>query len=491
MWMEKIRSRINTKSLFLTVLFFGIFIYALKPVSDPDFWWHLKTGQMIFETAQIPHFDPFSFSAYGNPWIAHEWLSELIIYLLYKTGGYVLPIIVFAVMITAAFGFVYFRCPDESKPYIAGFSLLLGAIMSSTTWGVRPQVFSILNTSIFLYLLSRFQQDGKIKYLLPLPLIMLFWVNLHGAFILGMVLIAVFIGANVIDSGLFAFKEKSRISRIFSKTTMTLIITFVVCTLSAVLNPNGIKILIYPFQTVNDPAIGQFIQEWASPNFHEQVWLPLVIMILLLVGAGMRSTRPISTVNILLCVVSLYAVLHATKQISLFALVTIPVLSMLISSIIPLRSNRTPATKLFRWSFVIILIGCVFAVILTITQLNKKQTEIEDALFPTEAVDWVIKNKPQGNVFNAYNWGGYLIWRLYPEYSVYIDGRCDMYGAEFLSNYIDIRTTKPGWEDALTKDKIGWVFVEKNSSLANNLRHSPIWENAYEDDMSVIFLKNP
>jgi hypothetical protein len=306
-----------------------------------------------------------------------------------------------------------------------------------------------------------------------------------------MALIAVFIGANIIDSGLITFREKSRISRVFSKATIALIITFVVCTLAALVNPNGIKMLIYPFQTVNDPAIGQFIQEWASPNFHEQVWLPLVIMILLLIAAGMRSARPISTVNILLCVISLYAVLHATKQISLFALVTIPVLSMLVSSIVTLRNNPAPVTKLFRRGFMIIMIGCVFAVILAITQLNKKQAEIEKSLFPTDAVEWVMKNKPQGNVFNAYNWGGYLIWRLYPEYSVFIDGRCDMYGAEFLSNYIDIRETKPGWEEALTKEKIGWVLVEKNSNLANNLRQSSSWENAYEDDMSVIFLKHP
>ncbi len=104
---------------------------TLRPIADPDFWWHLRTGQLISQTGSIPHSDPFSFTNNGKPWIAHEWLSELFFYGLYKIGGYAALILTFSTIITAAFLFAYLRCPPETRPYIAGFALLLGAIATA------------------------------------------------------------------------------------------------------------------------------------------------------------------------------------------------------------------------------------------------------------------------------------------------------------------------------------------------------------------------
>ena len=150
--------RLTIRQLFFIVLFIGLFLMTLRPIADPDFWWHLRTGQLIVQTHSIPHSDPFSFTNTGKPWIAHEWLTELFFYGLYQLGSYGLLIFVFSAFITGAFIFAYLRSPEESRPYVAGFSLLLGAIATAPTWGVRPQMISLFITSVFLYLLDRFRQ---------------------------------------------------------------------------------------------------------------------------------------------------------------------------------------------------------------------------------------------------------------------------------------------------------------------------------------------
>ena len=148
--------RLTTRQLFVILLFIGLFLMTLRPVTDPDFWWHLRTGQLIVQSHVIPHTDPYSFTNIGKPWIAQEWLSELYMYGLYRLGSYGLLIFVFSLTITAAFFLSYLCCPEESRPYIAGFTLLLGAIATAPTWGVRPQMISLFFTSLVLYLLSRY-----------------------------------------------------------------------------------------------------------------------------------------------------------------------------------------------------------------------------------------------------------------------------------------------------------------------------------------------
>src|ERR687885_3036980 len=123
----------TTRRLFLFILCAALFAMATREISDPDFWWHLRTGQFIVETRTIPHTDIYSFTNNGREWVTHEWLSEVLIYLLYRAGGFGLLIISFAAIITTAFVFVYRRC--AAKPFLAGFALLLGGLATAPTWG--------------------------------------------------------------------------------------------------------------------------------------------------------------------------------------------------------------------------------------------------------------------------------------------------------------------------------------------------------------------
>lgn len=478
--------KLTIRNLFLIILFCGIFYLSLKPIIDPDFWWHLRTGQLIVQTRLIPKIDPFSFTAAGKQWLTHEWLSEIFIYKSFESGGFGLLILIFSVIITTSFVFSYFRCPDGSKPYIAGYAVLLGALTSIPIWGVRPQMLTLLFTSIFLFLLDRFRQNESFKTLIPLPLLTILWVNLHAGYILGIAIEIIYISGYLLET-IFQkdHNEKEKIKKPFWILFLFLFISI----FATLLNPAGFHILSYPFLTLTDSAMQAYINEWFSPDFHQIIWQPLAILILVLIGAGMKGKYPISITKVLLTLVFGYGALRSMRNIPLFAIVVIPVLAEKLNDSIQLKINAHKPSKLFRFAalITIIILALILAQGFFQTTINQQRSESEN--FPKAAADWILENKTPGNLLNSYNWGGYLIWRLYPEYRVYIDGRADLYGKEFVTDYMDISFTKLGWEKKLDQYNIGIVFVESDSMLANAMRQSSVWKISYEDEISVIFLR--
>jgi hypothetical protein len=460
---------------------------TLRPISDPDFWWHLRAGQLFVQTHAIPHIDPFSFTNNGTPWIAHEWLSEVLIYSLFRIGSYGLLIFVFSLIITAAFLLAYLRSSQESLPYVAGFTLLLGAIATAPTWGVRPQMISLFLSSLFLYLLDHYRIERALKYIIPLPLITMAWVNLHAGYFLGLAIMAIYIAGALIDL-LKADYQKTE-----SPDTPTLKSILILCTilgasiLATLANPNGLHILLYPFQTLTSQAMQQFIQEWFSPDFHQIEWQPLAWFILAFIGAGMLGKKAISPTKIMLTLFFGYIALQSMRHVPLFAVAAIPILSEQIGPLVRIRSAIETPSRLRKWISPILLLCIVSFIGLRFVQVIKGQSKSETDTFPKVAVDWISENQPEGNLFNSYGWGGYLIWRLYPKYPVYIDGRADVYGDTFIFAYTDVYRARPGWEQALDIQTVRLVLVEPDSGLASALRQSSGWEIKYEDQISVIF----
>lgn len=478
--------KLTIRNLFLIILFCGIFYLSLRPIIDPDFWWHLRTGQLIVQTGMIPKIDPFSYTAAGKQWLTHEWLSEIFIYKSFELGGFGLLILIFSVIITASYIFSYFRCPDGSKPYIAGYAVLLGALTSIPIWGVRPQMLTLLFTSIFLFLLDRFRQNENFKTLIPLPLLTILWVNLHAGYILGIAIEIIYISGYLLET---IFQKYQNDKWEIKKPFWILLIFLFLSIIAALLNPAGFHILTYPFLTLTDSAMQAYINEWFSPDFHQTIWQPFAILILVLIGAGMKGKQPISITKVLLTLVFGYGALRSMRNIPLFAIVVIPVLAEKLSDSIQLKINTQKSSKLFRYValITIIILALILAQSFFQTTINQQSSESEN--FPKAAVDWMLENKTPGNLLNSYNWGGYLIWRMYPNYRVYIDGRADLYGKEFVTDYMDISFTKLGWENKLDQSNIGIVFVESDSMLANAMRQSSVWKISYEDEVGIIFLR--
>jgi hypothetical protein len=482
--------KLTIRQVFFIILMLCLFLMTLRPIADPDFWWHLRTGQLIAQTHIIPHTDPFSYTKVGQPWITHEWLTELMLYGLFSLGSYGLLIFTFSLIITTAFLLTYLRCPAGTRPYVAGFVLLLGAIATAPTWGVRPQMVSLLLASLFLLLLDNYRQDGKLKFLLPLPFIMLIWVNLHAGYFLGLALVGIYIAGKFIDMLKALFSKQERVKPVPNfKSILSLCITFGACILATLANPNGINIIIYPFQTLTSPSMQKLIQEWFSPDFHQLIWQPLAWLILALIGVGMVSKITISPTNVLLTIIFGYAGLISMRNIPFFALTAIPVLAEQVGSLVQIRPAVRAPGSLFR-SVIPILLACVLLITsLRFSQIVQQQTKTEAESYPKTAVDWLLKNKPVGNLYNSYNWGGYLIWRMYPQVRVYIDGRADVYGDSFIFDYLSIYDAESAWQDKLNNQAVQTVLIEPDSPLANVLGQSPAWHIAYTDKYSTIFEK--
>src|ERR1700722_10631882 len=187
---------LRAKNTFPAILLFGLFGMAARNVTDPDLWWHLKAGQDIDEHKSVPHVDPFSFTRAGAPWVAHEWLTDLFLYQAQRLVGWAGLILLFAAIITAAFFLLYLRCGPLS--YIAGVFTICGAFATITLWGVRPQILSLLLTSVWLLILERSEHDPKLLWwTLPLTLL---WVNLHAGFALGLAISGIFLAGEWIEA---------------------------------------------------------------------------------------------------------------------------------------------------------------------------------------------------------------------------------------------------------------------------------------------------
>jgi hypothetical protein len=470
---------LTTTRVFRAVLFLGLFALAARHGVDPDLWWHLKTGQYIVEHKTVPHTDPFSYTRAGEPWIAHEWLTDVLLYGLECTAGYGGLIVVFAAIICGAFFLLYLRCGPD--PFVAGVATLFAAWATMPLWGVRPQVLSLLLTSLWLLILERSERSPRILWwTLPLTLL---WVNLHAGFALGLALSALFLAAGLVERRLGYSDQTAPHLR---AAAFVLLLNF----LLVPLNPNGLKLFSYPIETLRSTAMQSYIAEWASPNFHRSDYWPFLLLILgtlVALGWSRLQVRPRA---LLLLLVSLYAGLCSIRLMPLFILIAVPFLCQALGSCRKIRPSRLRPSRISRslMNAVIVLAMASFAGV-HITLVIEDQPQVERQVFPAGAVAFLQAHPPSGRIFNHYDWGGYLIWKLRPSTLVFIDGRADLYGQPLLDEFADTYQLKDAWRQTLQRWNIEAVIVPEDSALATGLRASPGWTVAYQDAQAVILTR--
>jgi hypothetical protein len=446
---------------------------AVCNVVDPDVWWHLRTGELISHQKAVPHTDPFSYTRADAPWVAHEWLTDLLEYQLYRALGWRGLIVVFAAITSAAFFLLYLRCGPS--PYIAGVATLAGACATMPVWGVRPQILSLLLTSLWLLILERSEKSPNLLWwTLPLTLL---WVNLHAGFALGLAVSALFLAGDSIERSLTRQQPNSRLR--FSA------LIFFLDLLIVPLNPNGALLYFYPIETLRSAAMQKYIDEWASPNFHHAEYWPFLLIVVATFVLIAWSRSPVRPRELLLLVVSIYAALCSIRMIPFFVLIAIPIISKRLgtwprpSSL----SHPRPSSRRFALNAAIVIAMLVFAAV-HVFQVFHRQSQAEKDHFPSGAVAFLQAHPPSGPIFNHYDWGGYLIWRL-PSTRVFIDGRADLYGP-LLDQFADTYRFQGAWQQNLRNWNITTVFVPPDSALATGLRNSPEWHISYEDQHSVI-----
>jgi hypothetical protein len=484
--------RLSTRRLLFLILLLVLFILTTREVTDPDFWWHLKAGQYIFENAKIPHADIFSFTFAGREWVTHEWLSEVLIYVTFKWLGWGGLVITFALLITSAFAISYLNCEKtEALPFIAWLAVLSGALATAPVWGVRPQMFSLLLTSVFLAVLNSYLRGATARNLWLLPPLMLLWVNLHGGYVLGLVLIAIALAGIILD-GLFEKKPRAEIL----KSVAPLALIFLACLVVVPVNPNGVRMFSYPFETLSSPVMQEHIEEWFSPNFHQTRFLPLAALMFTVFAVLALSPRRARLSELLMLSATGYAVLRSGRHLPIFAFAAVPLLAEHASLWIKSRefsarfnspeSLASARPSLLRPALLVVAL-CVSMI--NVRQVLARQAGVEAERFPASAVEFLRAENPPGPIFNWYDWGGYLIWKLYPERRVYIDGRADVYGDAFIEEFLRASRGEGDWREPLRRYEIRTVITKPDSPLVSLLEHEGGWSKAFEDKQAVVLIK--
>ena len=481
---------LSTQRVMFFTLLMLLVILATRVPTDTDTWWHLRSGEYTLTNGMI-YTDPFSFSNEGKTWVNHSWGSQIILYTAWQVAGNVGLVLYTSVLAVVGMMALYPIC--VGTVYLRASVLLVGAITATVFWSARPQMISFALSGIFLLILFQYKRN-QIDRLWLIPPLMLVWGNLHAGFTIGFIFLAGFIGGELL--GHFFAKDKTGIIPMRGIGKLMLITLLSVGAL--VINPYGFAMLRVPFDTVSLGVLRNYIVEWQSPDFQQRQTWAFLGMIFLLIGlSGMAKRGWDWTEYGLVCGTAFLAFMYG-RNISLFAVVATPILSYHADAFLTQQGWQIkPRTRISKGQsrlnmalLALLVFSTVISVLAVIlpTTIDKAQRDT----LPIAVAEFIAENPPTGNMFNSYNWGGYFVFAL-PNIPVYVDGRTDLYGDEFLTRYLRTALGQNDWRDVLTDDDISWVVVETGSGLARHLAEEAGWSQIYPtddhpDEKAVIFV---
>ena len=491
-WRPTLWDALTPARLIVALAFLGIFAMAARPAVDSDTWWHLRSGAWMVEHRQILTRDAFSATRTGEAWINHSWLAQIPMYWSWRVFGFAGLNLGTALLVTAAFGLVYAQL--EGSAYLKAATLVLAAVVSHVFWSARPQLASFLLASVFLYVLYAWRWRGRDR-LWVLPVLMVLWVNLHGGFAIGFILLFLTLAGQLASRLL----GQGGAGTVAMAGLLKLAGIILACAAVVVVNPYGVAMYQYPLRTVSIGILQDFIQEWQSPNFHQLSMQPFIWLWLAVLAALGLARRRADLTDLALLGACSYLGLLAARNIPLLALVAGPIICRhAATGVAELWSSRPRLAALLdprpsrrslpalNWG----LLGLVaLAAVVKAVQASQVSTN-ERALqtqAPLKAAEFIETERPAGPLFNAYNWGGYLIWRLYPHYPVFVDGRTDLYDDALLREYLRTALGQPGYAETLDERGINLVLIETNSPLETQLGGDPGWRLLYRDTTAVVY----
>ena len=475
--------KLSADRFFGGILLFGLLAMTARNAVDPDLWWHLRTGQWIVDTGHVPHTDPFSFTRAGHAWVSHEWLSEVVFYELWKHGGPAALIVFSAIITTAGFMLLYLRClrwGKDGKKHWAAAATAFGALTAAPSWGVRPQMFTFTMASLLLWLIEA--GEDRPKFLLWIPPLFLLWLNLHAGFALGPALLLAYAAGLILETALGS-EPWSETRPIFLRVVLLL----VACLALVPLNPSGAELYRYPFDTLRSSGMRSFIVEWFSPDFHQSLYQPFLLAWLLLLTVLVWSRVQIKGRVLIPLILTSFAALDAVRHIPIFVLVAVPVLAAALPA-----ARTVGESSRFRpfFNLAVVILMAGFALVRW-RGLAQHQSAREAEQYPQKAATFLRASNQPGRIFVYYDWGGYAIWNLYPEYRVFLDGRADLYGDDLLRQFKTAMQLHNGWRAVLDGWNVETVLVPPTCVLAQALLLDAHWKTVYSDPKALILVRTP
>ena len=451
---------------------------------ESDTLWHVTVGDLILKAHAWPTHDIFSFTAHGSPWIAYEWLGEVIMALAWRAGnmqGLAVLVMVLASLIILALFYLAYLGSRNVKSAFAACAVLLP--LAAISWTLRPQLLGYFFLIITLIVLRRFR-DGFKKSIWLLPLLFLLWTNAHGTFVLGFGVLGIYW-----LSGLKEFQLGDIYSRRWTPgERQRLELIALLCLVASVITPYGTQLAAYPLEMAgSQPLIIKIIQEWqplALTSSYGKLFLLIVGVFWMFAILGRVRIRLEDMA--LLLIATGETVVHARFMV-LVVPVFAPVLAGLIAPWFPPYSEAKDHPVL---NFA--LVALILAGIVEFFPSNANLQQQLAQEMPTKAVRFLQAHSDLNPTFNYFFWGGYLIMNRGHSDGVFIDGRLDIYEySGVLDDYMSIMSLKPDTEDLLKKYHVRSCLIPPDSALAVLLASSPGWKQVYRDGISAVFVREP
>ena len=457
-----------------------IFAYSARGITESDIWWHLRNAQTLWQFHSLSRLDTYSFSAAGSSWMNFEWLSEVPYFLGFKAWGLQGLLAVYFVVLVLIYAGVYYRSCRAGADCKDAVIATLGAMcLGGVSMAPRMLLFGWLCMVGLLLELDRFRRTGNGLWLLP-PLFAL-WINLHGSWLFGVIVVALTVASGLVDGewGLVVARRWT------AAELKKLLLAFAASLAALFVNPFGYKLVMYPFELLSrQQSVTQFIEEWQPVNFGTGNGRLGLALIFALLAAALFSRRQWRLDEALLTAFALWTALSHVRFLFFAGLIVVPILAPRLSLFTPYERDLDKP-----WLNAIIMAAIVGAMIFFFPSAAELQQRIDDE-YPRAALHFIQQQHLNGRIFNQYAWGGYMEWHA-PELKTFVDGRADIfvYNGVF-EDFLRATSLKHSFE-VLDKYKIDYVFLRPNEPLIYLLEHSPGWRSIYSDKIAVLLERTP
>jgi hypothetical protein len=450
---------------------------------DPDMWWHLKIGQVVWTTHTIPTTDTFSFTTHHHAWIPHEWLAQVAIYGAYKWGGYsglMLWLCFFASAILIA---GYFLCTLYSgNAKVSFMGALVVFVFATVGLSIRPQMIGYL-LLIFEMILIHLGRTRNPRWFWCLPPLFAVWVNCHGSFFLGIVLAGI-----VLLSSLFEFRMGLLVSERWPSRARKILLYAAILSVGALfLNPAGFRQVMLPVDFLLHQQVNlASVQEWQPLPLNGQRG----IVFLLVLGCGfllviMRRIE-LHLDEVLLLGAGIWLAGSHDRMLFVFGILAAPIFSRLLSTSWDNYDHQADRI----WPNAVILGISMLVLFWSFPGAENLAAQTEHGS-PVGAVNFIQTHHLSGPMLNDYGDGGYLIWAM-PEHPVFIDGRAEVYEwSGVLQEFGDWATLQSDPNALLDKYGIQFCLLEADAPMVRVLPLLRNWKSVYSDGRSVIFIRTP
>jgi hypothetical protein len=503
-----------------------------RPLADADIGWHIRTGEQILATHSLPRTDPFSSTMQGQPWFAWEWLYDLALGILHRSCGLNGVVWVCALLVAAIFTLLLSQLLQRGTGLLLAVVLMLLAEAASMIHlYARPHIVSWLLSLLWFIALECWERwdrwerrdrwEGRERGHPPrwirwfFPASMLLWVNLHGGWVFGLALLGIYTFAAFVESwrapDAFAAIRAGHRARAMAAA-------WVASALATLVNPFGWRLHMHIYRYLGNRYLMNRIDEFRSPDFHG--WAErcfAVILLLVLIAFAKRRTN-LRLSHLLVVLLAVYAGFYSSRNLPVSSMLLVLLAGpMLWENFAALADKsggwrwlRKGAARISDFSdrmgaqemelrghlWPVVSVALALAICLQGGWLGSRQliqAQFDPKKVPVAAVTFLqqenVEEPPVTEpVFSTDAWGGYLIYRLYPERKVVVDDRHDLYGSGRIRQYLILTRAEPGWQSVLKEWQIRTALLPTGSTLANLLREVPRdWRVAYEDKVAVVF----